>query len=832
MADIPTFDGEKNKSIAREMLGTVDRSSIQTKIVKSKTADGLDKETRLRTRAGENEFVTTVSAPEDPAIGPVGGFILSPSDGDEDPISPQPSHVWDKAFFKTVDYDPSTAQERLPLLKLLHKSQKNTRNKVRLHTKRKSKHVTWTGSKTYPSGKKKECIVSWDHGIKARYRMHYDQDCSGRIIKFTDEVPEIAQSGNPNVYVNGVEVQTKYTLPGTANEVELNVVGAAVFKKHLVFISHRDLDFPLVEDAPTRDGKIAAALAHSQTITLFYRAAGKWRVLGVHRASSALKAPWFFKPDGSRASAVRETTYANQWMMHIDISEDDAGNLTSSFSEERIEDSEPFYVETTISPVSSDTSGDLGWQTPGEWVTEESGATTDGFAVAPRPGTTPAGTLGLALELIAHGLTLGNTWSYEDYRASSSQAGYAAAGADNSIGKFDAWELYSIISEWGAVRGSTSFRAFRDTANVVEDGNHTDTYGRFTSGRRTIAVDYGFDGEFLKVTEELKSTGASFVEEIHEKISAEYRRPAYDVENIHSVIEQRTSYTASGKIEWLVKINDESFISFSGGIDNGGACSSSFSRKVDTTDTTSSDTITSYSHPSSGMHSERGWLIDFDARSRSAIYERLRYEFKPTPLPTSPQDSFMTAFPIRITTINTCVASLHLINNNTEVFAESFNVQPGSLVLRPYSLMLQLCPRFHDAKEKIEEDSFMQVLSYNYGTTLVDAYRVFYIEPGTLFDGMPRGGPVGDTEGQLQSRNIDQTVFSTASRTTAQITSPPMSAVPFTQLHNITYTTRAYIRDAEYPLLQTVSAKLAADSGASDFASPKDSLRLNPVFST
>lgn len=832
MSDTPTFDGGKDKNNAREMLSGVDTTSIQTKVVKTKTAEGFGKEVRMRTRGGDVEFTTIIDNPKQPHKGPVGGFILSPTDGSQDAVSPETEHKWDKAFFKTTDYDPPMVPEKLPLLNLLHKSQKNTRNKVRLHTKRKSKHVTWTGSKVYPNGKKKECIVSWDHGIKARYRLHYDQDCSGRIIKFTEETPEVAQSGKPNVYVNGIEVETKYKPQGADKEVVLNVVGAAVFKKHLIFISHRDLDFPLIEDASTRDEKIAAGQAHSKTVTLFYRASGEWKVLGVHHASSALKAPWCFKPDGSRASSVRETTYTAQWLMHIDISEDESGNLTSSFSESPISDSTPFYLESTLGPATVTSSGDTGWKDPGDWIAEEYGSTAQGLVAGPRSGTDPVGTEDVASELVATGQSLGYDLAFEEYRANSSQANFMAATVDPSVGVFNAYELYMLYSSYGAIRGQVDFRAVRDTREVVEDWHQTDTWQRFARGKRTIAVDYGFEGEQLIVTEELKDTNASFMSEGHSKRYNEHSRPAWGVENIHSILEQRTRFAAAGKVEWVIKINGVQLFAVSGGVDGGGTCESAYTRKQDGTDTSTTDVVTSYSQPSNHLHVERGWLIDLDARSHSAIYEKLTYEFTPTAEVTTPLQDFMTRFPARISTTYTSAATLHLINRSEEVFKETFALTGGSATFRPYALMMQLCPRFHDANERLEEDSLIQYMAWNSGSSTLDAYRFFYAEPNALFDGMPRGGPLGDVEGQLQSRNLDQTIFSTASRTTAQLTSTAVSGTTPSRIHNITYTTRAYIRDEEYPLLSVVEGKLVADNGASDHASPRHSLRLNPVFST
>ena len=836
MADIPTFDGEKNKSIAREMLGTVDRSSIQTKIVKSKTADGLDKETRLRTRAGENEFVTTVSAPEDPAIGPVGGFILSPSDGDEDPISPQPSHVWDKAFFKTTDYEPPARVEKLPLLERLKKRQKNTSNKLRLHTKRKSAHVTWTGSKTYPSGKKMECVVSWDHGIKSRYRLHRDQDCSGRIIKFVGEEPECAQSGAPNVYVNGVEVETKYTPPG-GDEMTLNVVGAAVFKDHLIFMAHRDLSYPTIDDAISREDKIAAGLANSTTVTLFYYTGSEWKLLNEHHAASALKAPWFFKPDGSRASSVRETTSTNQWLMHIDLSEDEAGNLTSTFSETVISTSVPFYVDTTGPFDRTTSSGETGWQTPGEWSNQEYGNLASGYGIGPRAGSTVAGTFGLANELKAHADGTGDPgtpYRIENYRVADGEAGYATATANKSVGQFLTWEIYTLINSYNNVRGSVAFRAFRDTKNIFSSGGVVDTYVRKTEGFRTLAVDYGFDGGFLIVTEELKSIGTGYSTEAEGKNSTEYKRPDYDVETIHSVLDERVKFTVSGNVEWQVKINGEKLFSISGGVDDGGVSFSEYTRKYDVTDASSTDVITGYQLPTNPLHVERGWLIDLDARSKSCIYEKLRQSFTPIPLDTTDTSVFRRVFPSRFMAHETSSASLHLINNGIEEYVERIDLGtlPTPTMFRPYALMMQLVPRFHDLKELLEEESILQMMEWSDGSALLEAIRYFYISIDSAFDPMPRGGPGGDREGQLQSRNIDQTIFSTATRTTAQFQSNPLAEIPITKVHDVTYTTRAYIRDEEYPLLAKVVEKLSDDSFASDYSNPRSSLRLNPIFST
>ena len=837
MDNFPVFDGEKDKSVGREMLSAVDQNSNATKVLKTKTPEGFDKEVRLRTRSGSPEFVTTISPPDPDKEGPVGGFILRPSDGKEDQESVETEHKWDAAFLKTTEYEVPQKFEKVYLLKKLKRKQSNTRNKVKLHTKRKSAPVTWTGKKEYPSGRVGECIVSFDHGIKARYRLHRDQDCSGRIIKFTEEEPECAQSGKPNIYINGIEIETKYTAPGGDIDVTLNVVGAAVFKNKLIFISHRDLDFPLIEDATSRDGKIASGVAHSTTVSLFYFDGGDWVKFGVHHASSALKSPWSFKPDGSRASSVRETAATNQWLMHIDISEDDAGNLYSSFSESPISDSEPFYIETTLSATTTSSSGDTGWQSPGEWNAEEYGSLSIGYAIGPRSGTTVEGTAGLAYELKAYvdgtGI-VGTPYRVEKYRVDSGQSSFVAATNNKSVGIFSTYEIYMLINAYNNVRGQVDFRAFRDTENISEDMETIDTFPRHVGGKRTIAVDYGFDGSFLAITEELKSIGTSFSTGAKSKRTTKYIRPSYGAETIHDILDQTTKFSASGSVEWQIKINGEILFSVSGGVNDSGDCESSYSRKQDSTKSSSSDVISGYQIPSGALHTERAWLIDMDARSKSCVYEKLRYDFVPDATVAATSSDFRVIFPNRLMTNGSSKASLHFINRGTQRYVEEIPIGSGTspVMFRPYSLMMQLVPRFHDANELTEEEFILQYMAWSTGSADLDAYRFFYIESGSMFDGMPRGGIHGDKEGQLQCRNIDQAVFSSATRTTAQLQSPSLSSTPSTKLHDVTYTTRAYLRDEEYPLLAKVVEKLSDDSGASDYSNPRSSLRLNPIFST
>lgn len=841
---LPTRSGTpQGHAIERKMLGkTAGSDSIST--VRLNHPDGST--TILKTRGGSPHYHTTeaiIGPTSEPPIPHTGGFILAPTDGGADGSG---AYSWDDAYLCTAQYKEALAKEK-PLF--------YTRNAVQqieainLHTKRSAKPVTWTGTITSDDAVK-ECVVTWDHGLGSRYRLHADQDCSGRVLGYEGGTPFFAQSGRPHLIVNSREVKTQWRVGDTIHD--LNVVGAGVFDGRVVFVSHVDIDY-LGSGDP-----VAKAAANSSTATVFYRSAGAWKVAGKHTVSSALKAPWFFSPNGSVASSVRETTPTNQWLMTINLSLqtiDDIEVVVSAFSQEAIADSEPFYVDTTTGPVISNTPGDIGWQEPSSWVPEEYGRIIYVIAGTPntggeytidwRTGSTIGGTRVVADEMNAYMVANNNgyrgSYGVDDYRVAAGQASYDLASADWTQSMFYTYEIWMMGSESGGPYGQTEFRAYRDTNHILSNDQNHYTFPRTASGKRTLAVDYAFTGELLAVTEELVGAGTHYSEQIDGKSAIELRHSGYFATTQYSVITDARRYDISGNVEWRLKINDVLLLSISGGVNDGGVCSSAATRTtevvVDSADlaiigTTTTDEISSYAPPSNGLHVERGWLIDMDARTKTCVYEKWRTEFSPLPLSGS------LSVPDTIHYLNKrleCAAetamSVHVLHQSAEIHAEEFPIPSlsSTYMLRPHSTMMELVPRLHDLSENVEEQYLLQVMDWNDNGTLLEAYRFFYMAKGLTIDAMPRRAGAGDVPGQVQARNTDQVAVSTSSITTTQLEGL-YGAIA--ELHPVTYYAKAFIRGATIDIADAVVPALMSDGGAKDFKPPGADIRFFPARST
>lgn len=814
----------------RKMLDALGGSEgFRTKL--QNNADGSI--TMLRTKNGQPQFSTISPRPTE-GVESLGGFVFQPKDGTEDPVATIEPQAWDAAFFKTTEYATSPASQLLRPIKTVQRSPE-----IKLHTKRKAKPVSWTGRSALDSGEEKECVVSWDHGLGSRYRLHADQDCSGRIIKYSDGVPEFAQSGTPGICVNGADVATSY------ESETINVVGAAVFNNLLVFVAHYD---PYMTNAQ-RESKAERAATCSKTATVFYRTGGIWKVAGSHKVSSALKAPWFFSPDGSKASAIREPMASNQWMMHITLSFDN-GVVSSSFSEAKIETTEAFYLDTQSDPESVVTTIPGHYDQPSDWSMTGNGSIlfvvggTDPlesmrYDIDFRPIGSYGDTLGISAELTAYMLANNNGYRgpyAEDNRIDGAIAGRELAGNNWSVCTYSTDDTI-MLGAGGGTFGHVNTRSWRSSYYTWQSSNTKTTWKRSASGKRAIAVDYGFDGEFRVISESFESRSTGYMQGSGGTQTGDWIYHDFNTATWVSKTKVELDFNVSGTVNWVLDINGTEFLKVSGGVNDDGACSSAIS-KTDKEERTqhndgSSPSVysveTSYSAPSSSLHTERGWVIDADLRTKSCVYEKWRTDYTPHGLDISDIGAAMSVFNKRIECTYTDTSSLHVIYNSQEVYKiENTIGTGGTKLLRPYSTMMELTPRLHDLSENIEESTLVQYLSWNDGGALLEAWRVNYLLDRDL---MPRSGGT-DINGQIQSRNIDQTVISTRDKTTAQLLAGGDSSSAATPIHDVTYTTIAYIRGEENALLADLRDALSTDRTATDYATPREGFRIFPICAT
>lgn len=795
--------------------------------------------TLLKTRGGMPHFSTSstgYSAAENdrPVKHPDGGFLIRPANGDE----VAGTTVFTGKYIQTVRYKESNgsylwySDSAMPSVKKPRESHG---------------HVSWRGE-AISGARKREVVLSWDHGLKTRYRIHCDQDCSGRIISNEGGAPILAQSGMPGLWMRSKRLDTSITVG--ERSIELNVVGAAIFDGRFVFVSHIDLAFVDSESIAEK------AAASSKTATVFYGKPGNWRVAGKHKMSGALKAPWFFSPDGSSAACVYETSYTNQKLLTIKLSL--VGDFEKSIQTSMIESAlstTPFNIETTLDPVVEEDPGETGWKDPGGWVCEESGSMMYGVPIDDqgnlearsktidwRSGSTPGATLSIAIELVNHANSErgGTGYVYGDYRVADAEASFASSGSIKSQGVFQAGEIYMMGREFGAPNlGQTNFRAYRNTKYVSERSAVNYTYTRTAQGKRYIAADFLEDGSIVMVREEIVCEGVTYTKRATEEYGIEHNRTAFYSQTDVSYHRVENKYSIGGKTDWVVKIGEAEVIRISGG--KSGVSNASYLWDRNTTSiTVNGETVSSeqvdtidYSPTTGRFITERGWIVDMDARTSSVIYEKQRVNFDATPIiRTSDELGFVTAFGKRIPCITSSESTLCYVHKGVVIHESTRQLSaPGAAnyLLRPHSAMMQLMPRLHSRDEKIEEDTLLQYLAWVDWPAELEAYRYFYFGPMSLHDPYPHGGVADEVAGQLQVRSDKSAIFSSGNRINSYIKSGPLSSVPFVKVSDQYYVNKYIFNGVEVPFDQPIKdAVLLQDSYAVD---GQQQFRIYPVRS-
>lgn len=832
------FDFDKDKSIISRS-GPAQGASNERKLIGSTLDGGSGIETRMRvnadgsttilkTRMGSPEITTTeVASKTDHEQAMHGGFIFSPHDGIEDVAGTNRQYAWDECYGKTVNYYHGSLLKKVKLPAPVFD--------VKLKTKRKAKHVSWCGTIIGEQGLSKECVVSWDHGLDTRYRLHHDQDCSGRLVKMEGGFPEFANAGRPGVCVNGKEIDTSITV--TVNDVpkvvSLNVVGAAVFNNRLVIASHVDLS------VAGEENRITKALADSCTLAIFYRDGNEWKEAGRHKFGSALKAPWFFSPAGNRAIAIREPSQTNQSLMTAELLLDDQGKVAFSVTDTPL-DAKQFVAETTGSPKETFTQRGPYWDTPGPWTkwTNAQYLTGSGWHFidwTQNELDSVASYDAAAAAYVANG---GNPLIREDYRVDTIAVNFPIKDADWSQSDYEMYELYMGLSAYGTIRAQSGAHAYRNITYVMSDGLSTYQYPRSVSGLRYICADFDFDGNVMKLSERFYGPSCGFVFTAEEKLSTEKRRLSIDATEYYSVSKLTRRYELNGETAWQYELNGKVLFSAKGGPKSNVQAThvrEIRTKLVDAGGTTTGDppTMTRTYSPAGGtVGTERIWLIDADLRSSSFIYELLHVDYHLTPL-GGDEGSIEDYFESRIPYWSESKASIHLWHNGQQlVDPTEFTLlgNPESF-LRPYAVMLTTIPRAHDLAERVEEDSQIpRDITWMQGATPLTAGRVWAFSLEMPYDPMPRSANTAP-KGQIQTRDKRHTVFSTSSITTSRLQPSPLGG-DYTELHPVTYHTVGYFNGDYFDVLAKVQQTINQASAKTQIKAVGDGFRLFPVKAT
>ena len=825
--NLVTYEGGKDKTESRVLLGQLsDADAIEKKYASNADGDMV----RLSNRGGFPEIVTIKSnKPVDVEKKLTGGFVFSPKDGIETVSGANQQYAWNPAYGSTVRYSPARKNK---LMKRVRESA--TDIDIRLNTKRRAKHVSWFGDITEPDGSKRECVISWDHGLNTRYRISAEQDCSGRVIKIEDGVPELANSGTPGVCVDGDEIKTVTTkLVGSRFvEIEINVVGAGVFQDKLIIASHVDLE------VAGESNKVTKAYADCRTLSLFCLDGRSWSLIGRHVFSSPLKAPWFFSPDGSKAVAIKDAALFNQSLLEINISVGQNGEIITSANESSL-DSIPFVVSTNDAPIEATEYSGMKWLPPGSWNTVTGAKTLAGGIIIdwmPSQLDSDSAYYAAAAAYVAIG---GSQLTKVPGRVSSISQWFPAATADWSVSDYSVIETYIGVNAYGNPMVQSDALAYRNTYGIISESKKQSTFPRSATGTRFICADFDFSGEKLIFKERLVGDACSFYFSFEELIKGEKLRSSPSATQYIGTTSLKRHYSISGKTSWEFCVNDSVVFSAEGGTNSTIVADHEKLTRSEQSSfgagniPGSSTTNRSYSPAAGSFFSERIWVIDADLRSGSFVYEKTKEEFQI--IPFGDEDSAENYFETRIPCLKTEKSSIHLLANGIEHDQEQgFTLgEDQPVFVRPYSFMLETLPRAHDLDSKVEEDSQIpKEISWTQGTTPLSAKRYWGFDSSLPFDPMPRSANT-KPYGQVQTRDPDHTVISTSSITTSRLQPSPISQSKPIELHPVTYHTRAYFKGFSFDILGSVSQKINADSATNQgIKSVGDGFRLYPVKAT
>lgn len=678
-----------------------------------------------------------------------GGFYFSPSrEGASLPVT----------YLMTVAYEPSKAQKRWntvaeSIIRPVFEVDKIT------------KPVSWFGRRVI-GDIVEEAVVTYDHGLETRYRLYPKQDCSGQLTSMVGGMPQFANAGKSGICWQGRSYDTKYdrTSPeGQKETVSIKVVGAAIFQKWFVIVTHRDLD---IYDDPAKsyyDNAIDQSGEHPRTATVLASTDGdKWFVVGKNRFDFTLLAPWCFSPNGSHAITVvdtynSETTEKGQAKYELFLSQI-GDHLAVSFNESTLNDYKEWDLEVTTEsdPIIIEgyyeslgvfyasltqvwNCGSESYDTVG-WVDGIHGAPSAPYCRVPLWYT-------LNEEQLAY---------------------YAALAADPYSGSTATSITYEKYSDnYGIVSGSTvSIRGGIRSYYRTQDGS-VFRYICTPKGHKTIAFDFSASGNEQELYLEFLSDQDNVVYEVEiqdrqweDVTPVVFNNQLCSIQHHERDIKWESSF--DGKLLWELKVNNdvifqtESYAKtslshhYNHKYNGEASCEGQAAPYVEPVETASC------SRAGEG-YVERSWIIDVDARTKTCIFEKERFEFNLNEDP--PRECTVSQGPYPNFTLVGCLGPLKHIfgcvgsdydHKKTLVADDS----AGILLVERF-IANQIVPRFFDPSDN--EEPFPAFFVNDYHT----AQRYYACVP---YDRMARVM----REGGLQSRG-DSFLYSFANDTTKDV---------------------------------------------------------------
>lgn len=582
----------------------------------------------------------------------LGGFIGDPNDL---------FLAWEAVFIRTVFSWSAT--------------QPNPKNYA--NSTLKAGPVSWWGRLVYNSNLDYHPVaLSWDHGMPCRYRLSTSEDleCGGRFLRL-DEAgePVFANSGLPDLYYQGVAIPTDH-----------NVVGAAIIDDRFIYVSYIDLTW--VDDPNDNEltNLINRANNNAKHATFFisspfrHGAIGSltWTKIAVIVAeTSTFKAPWFFNPLGNKASTVLEG-YVGQFYVHeATIAAFDGGNFYSvtDNSTERQFDAPMALLadlpETTSTALPSESTYEEwyvewwgGSDASARWlllddvmgevltvsknilaIEQAKCTTTPPTSIDYDYITEKIGGFVSAVNSFTDTLIITSPYYTEPWAAAGHvkyyEAGSPAPTAEDIMGLYMpifgdfitpvCVPVEGAIVEFGLIP-MRSTRSFSPTTNQEK------VYQSTFTAKRLVAIDYSFDNEKMEVVQELKNPQPDFTLNTNTRsynfgnraLKLLFSGPTQEYGTAITFINSWTIAT-----EWVLSVNDEPLVTAFGGIDNE---NNTYERTIlKLMDVSSGPATYNYEFSESDIptiRTERVWLLDVDARTRSAVYNKITTTADITPI--------------------------------------------------------------------------------------------------------------------------------------------------------------------------------------------------------
>jgi hypothetical protein len=542
-----------------------------------------------------------------------GGFIVHPTDG---------VTTLEQSLLSLYIYGPVSAIWTTETLRAKLKLVEDERN---------AGQISWRG-KIITDNKSRTALLSWDHGMPARYRLSesYDLECSGRVYDY-DILgdPYYANSGARGLYLNGVYVDTDH-----------NVVGACVYDEALIYVSHIDLDWEPIEGSTTKEQNIAQATANSKKATIFYKLDGGWEVAGTLSTEQTFMYPWFFAPDGQIGATLIDADDVmdrTTEIVRVTLQLNEDRTITAAFSSEIVSRGPAIFFPKTAVTSETDVGGSLS-KSVGDWIYWQPGwgsnakfgtpSSVYDDAVAHAEAYIedhPGGTVRYAI-IQAEVDRMNDLIALAEAKDESGSNWFPASsvGTEGPSTLGDSFYVDTVLDQWNNRRAGYRWRLARAVSSTIVLPTNTKKHESDYQYKRYVAVDYDFSGNEKIITQEFDVTAneSNYIYDLTQYFRCELSSDPATTPTIYIGMTQFHRFTWDHDFRWLLKSNGKELVSASGYAKH----ERGYTQKMDSSYGGATSNTMSYTPyaTESDVVVEQVWLLDMDARLDAVVYSKAR----------------------------------------------------------------------------------------------------------------------------------------------------------------------------------------------------------------